>query len=212
MTDKKLVLVSGYARSGKSYLANQLRQHGISYSSSSDILSREALKYFHIPVNQSTLKVLEEKDEDTFQALLVNHCKFFFHPENYEQEQALRAAEKSIRHAKIFVAEETIVPVHGRKYFAENCLKNLPLGDDLGVVFTTIPDEHSEFFRLIPSMFDGKVILVNLRSRDELQGVDIRGLFKWNDLMRESQYEIRHMMNEKISAEETFHQFLEAIA
>jgi tRNA uridine 5-carbamoylmethylation protein Kti12 len=57
----KLIIVAGYARSGKSTLSKQLKLNKIPFSSSSDILAIETLKAFGLPVNDYTLQVLEKK-------------------------------------------------------------------------------------------------------------------------------------------------------
>ena len=209
MTTQHLVLVSGFAKSGKSTLANQLKHNGIAYASSSDILSRDTLTYYGLlPVTERTMTILETKNESLFKLHLEKYCPFI-NSSSGEKAEAIAAAKRGIRAAKIFVAEEVIVPKYGRKYFAEECFRSLPLdNDELCVIFTTIPKEHEEFMKLIEREYSGRVTLLNLRSQTEERGVDKRELF---DTDKYFGYRVKELWNYKIAPEQTFIDFLQAI-
>lgn len=154
----KVIIVSGFARSGKSTLARQLKLNGIHYASSSDVLSVETLKYFGLPVTQPFLDILENKEDELFN----------------------RLAETSftVREAKIHVAEKFIVPNYGRGYFARACLGEMRPSDKIFVVFSTIEDERIQMFRYLDYMGIKKIFKCNLVRGDQQTGVDSRSLFE----------------------------------
>jgi hypothetical protein len=91
----KLILLTGYARAGKSSLLDALEKKGILRVSSSRQLSVDTLEYFDLPTTDSFIKKLEDKEKD-FNEYFIDQYGF------------------SCREAKIHVAENVIVPRVGR--------------------------------------------------------------------------------------------------
>lgn len=184
----KYAIITGFARSGKSTLQNELKRIGVPCASSSDILAVETLKYLNIPVNPENLKVLETKDETEFFTLCKKHTPsnrlgrmmslINMSPTRYKVDGL------NIRNAKIFVAEEQIVPRYTRKFFAERCFEVVTAQrGNLFVIFSTIELEQRYLFSIIADKApESQVIRVNIRSSEECPGADSRSLFTHPDI------------------------------
>lgn len=211
------VLISGFARSGKSTLQSQLTLNGIPSASSSDTLAEETLRHFQIPVTDANLEILRDKLEIPFQELVIA-----FTPKKVIDDclSALRNTEVfktelegfnlifcprfNTRNAKIYVAEYLIVPTYGRQFFCESCLTSLGEQQEspLKVVFTTIRSEQDDLLDILALRPDTKVLLCNLRRKTELTNVDSRHLFTSFDF---------ELQNDDITPEELYTECIDSI-
>lgn len=186
------VIISGFARSGKSTLSDLLENvNGYSIASSSSILDTETLKYFGIPLTKQNIKVLVTKNEKEFQRLLKRSG---FTGQNFE----------SVREAKIHVAEKYIVPLHTRAFFANACLGLETVKDnETRVIFSSIKDERDIVLRTIRQLEgDNTIIKVNIERNGQLKGVDNRSLFYSPDIT---------LYNDGITPEELLENFLQYV-
>ena len=211
------VLISGFARSGKSTLQSQLSINSIPTASSSDTLAEETLRHFQIPVTDANLEVLRDKLEIPFRDLLATFTpqkviEGFLEALNNTQvfKTELDGLDLTFcprlntRNAKIYVAEYLIVPAYGRQFFCESGLKSLDKQQDssLKVVFTTIRSEQIILLDILDSRTETKVLLCNLRRKTELTNVDARSLFTDFDF---------ELQNDDITPEELYTECIDSI-
>lgn len=162
----KLVMIYGYARSGKTTLERWLRQQGYTVMSTSVELQNIVIERYDLP--RYAIDLMQEKDDENF-------CKLPGVP--------TIEGHTTCRSVMIDTAQNWYIPRYGRNAFVErtfhNQLKPYPRNSDLlPVTFvTTLGGEEAEITKQVWSeMFDDDIIEFNLRSADEQPGVDIRKL------------------------------------
>jgi hypothetical protein len=155
----KVLYVGGYSRAGKSTVLNELvANHNFNKISTSDYLTKETLSHFGEPVSPRNIALFTTKDE--------YYDRYFRDTHGY-----------GLREAKIFVAEDNIVPELGRFY---------------GLVLPAIRDSYESGKNIVCEVFnheelegwkrgmrlsldtDYSELAISIRRSSELTGVDKR--------------------------------------
>jgi hypothetical protein len=155
---KNIIYLSGYARSGKTSLLNELKvNHGWQVLSTSDYLTKETLIYFDQKVNDYHQELFANKDPEYNQYFIDNYGF-------------------SLRDAKIHVAEEVIVPLMGRyEGLVQPTIKDMDIDANYTICEVFNLEELLGWQKALSS--DYREYAINIRRKDELIGVDSRELF-----------------------------------
>lgn len=166
MKNKKLVILSGFAKSGKTTLLRKLRKENWGVVSSSYILNLDTLSYFGLAETDENVEILDSKDDWEFyrklnKRLNIQSRAFINDFDNFR-------TTSLCRDAKIHVAEKVIVPSFGRTYFLSECFDYLENErKDFNLVCTTIGDERKHLSDYLYRYADSDVVYVNIQSDDQ---------------------------------------------
>ncbi|MGL6342583.1 MAG: hypothetical protein ACRC80_26000 [Waterburya sp.] len=158
MTNSTLVLIHGYARSGKTTLLNELENRGYTTISTSRELDYVTCEHHHLP--RYCAEILRQKNDVTLQKIM--HDPFI-----------------TCRAIKIDVAENYFVPQFGRKRLIGDTFYNqyYPNTASEYVFFETIGGEEADIAKEVAQEYGFKeTISVDVRRESELKDVDIRKL------------------------------------
>ena len=157
-----LVMIYGYARSGKTTLMNGLASKGYSIVSTSQELDYLTIERLNLP--RYFVSVLREKDDAKLQKYLKNKLT-------------------SCREEKIKTAEKYFIPLYGRKSLIRMAFTNqLDFSSilDNTVFFETIGGEEADLVERVWSELnfglEYDIKHINIHSDNEVKGVDIRKL------------------------------------
>lgn len=159
---KTLILIHGYARSGKTTLLNQLQKQGHSIVSTSQELDFITCKRFILP--RYCIEYLRNKDNEKLN-------KVYGVPVN-------------CRNLKIDTAENWYIPKFGRASLIEKAFLNQldPHNCSDLVFFETIGGEEAELAKEYwQEHFNQSTLSLNIRRSTEVKGCDIRELAPKNN-------------------------------
>lgn len=195
-----IILIHGYARSGKTTLLSELKKQGYVTISTSLELEMLVLESFRLP--RYFLDILRDKDDEALKACLkVENSKewmSFFDEEQQEEWFPGGSDGLTCRQLKTYLAEKLFVPRYGREKLVELAMRNqfnLTIDSRGLIFFETIGGEEAAFIENRWGCGFGKVIKVNLRSRFEQPGIDIRQLSDGMDF--ENKYDNPQVLVEK---------------
>ncbi len=167
---KYLVLIYGYARSGKTTLLNTLESQGFLVLSTSVELDYITVDLVKLP--RCFIKVLREKNDEVLRQYIAKNLKAIYPLDN---------PHRTCRDLKIWAAEEVFVPYYGRNTLVKETIYNQfdPCYSGDLVFMETIGGEEAE---LIKDYWKSRyteaspIIEINIRRSTEEKGVDIREL------------------------------------
>lgn len=151
----KLILIHGFAHSGKTTLMNQLKLAGEDVVSTSVELDHIVVERYNLP--RAVVSCLQNKEDEVLQRLLQNDSV-------------------TCRSRKIETAEKWYIPKYGRKMLVQRAFYNQYIPRDRDYVFfETIGGEEAELVREVWKDYsDTEPININIRSSYERPGIDIR--------------------------------------
>jgi hypothetical protein len=168
MQEKTLVLIYGYARSGKTTLLQELKKRGFTILSTSLELDYITTSSAYLP--RYFLPILQEKDDERLRAYIDREGV------KLKSSPPFDNPEITCRQLKIWVAENEYVPLFGREYLVEQTIFNQydPDNSSQLIFFETIGGKEAEIIKKCWS--DTAILDINIRRSSELPKVDIREL------------------------------------
>lgn len=177
---KRLVVFSGFSRSGKSeYVGNILKNLGYEKVSTSDKL-HEFTKSIFKALFGLEIDTYDKTSKNIFFSLAIKGVGIY---------EVCGKKFAEFRDVLIAVAEEALVKVFGRFVFGYTAAKlvNEAIAADKCVFFESIGgDEYTEFCKFVDPEILADALIFNVRRDTEQKGVDIRQLLDngvdiWNN-------------------------------
>jgi hypothetical protein len=170
--NKTLVLIYGYARSGKTTLLNALSERGYSVLSTSKELDYITVDSAYLP--RYFISILREKKDEVLREYVMGMS---------EQNKAVSPFNDpkiTCRSLKIWAAEEIFVPRYGRNWLVKQTFYNQysPSHSRELLFMETVGGEEAKMIKNYWESHhpDSPIIEVNIRRSTEEKGVDIREL------------------------------------